>query len=798
MSATEQKKSYAVIKNFKGLNTKANRTAIDESEFAWIENAMPIGFGNIKIIPAQSYVKDSSNNAITFSSTVSYLTSCNIGLNDYIVASESNGGMEYFNVNTSTKGTIAASNTFSASGVSAAQFKNERIVIADPDKGLYSWDGNNVVSIGSVGLIAVSNAGSGYTYPPTVTISAPNDANGIQATAVATISVSAGGVQAINITNDGTSYAQVPTVTIGAPNLPNGTQARAVASISGGKIFSIQITDPGSGYTSVPSVSFTSLSGSGAAATAVLAAGVVSSVAITNAGSGYTSPPTITFSGGGGSSAAAVAELVTFKTGTVHILVTNGGNGYVSPVSVYIGSVGSVAWAATTAVTLGQMLSYSGRYYMVTVAGTTGASGPTHTSGTATNGTATLKYVTVTDGGGTGATGQVVVSGGAITNIATVNAGSGYTSAPSVNIGDAGTGATAIAVVNTDQIVDVATFAGRVWVAYGRTVAYSAADSYSDFTSVSAGSFTISDSTLHGKIKALLSSNNFLYVFGEDSINVFSDVRVSSVGETVFANANISASVGTRRIYAIFPYFRSVLFMNDYGIYALVGSTTNKISDQLDGIFPYIDFTQPVSGGQVLLNNILCAVFSFTYNDPTTGTARPIQAVFFEKKWFITSQGNISYLTSVPYNGSVSLYANTTNNLYKLYSDSSANITSTIKTALMPLGDNIRTKQALKFGVEATISYATDLTATMDSEQGKSPSYSIGSKNSTTWLTTSGQVSTWVANTGATSNWINSGYTLYKSDAQKYGKYLGLTMTSTAPNFTVHTFEFEYELRVRF
>ena len=70
MAAAEQKKSYAVVKAFKGLNTKANRTAIDTEEFAWIENAMPIGSGNIKIIPAQSTVKDSGNVAVTFANTV--------------------------------------------------------------------------------------------------------------------------------------------------------------------------------------------------------------------------------------------------------------------------------------------------------------------------------------------------------------------------------------------------------------------------------------------------------------------------------------------------------------------------------------------------------------------------------------------------------------------------------------------------------------------------------------------------------------------------------------------------------
>ena len=102
--------------------------------------------------------------------------------------------------------------------------------------------------------------------------------------------------------------------------------------------------------------------------------------------------------------------------------------------------------------------------------------------------------------------------------------------------------------------------------------------------------------TLHGNIIQLVSANNFLYVFGSDSINVLSDVRVSSInGETLFSNTNISASIGSDLPDAIFPYFRSILFMNRYGMYALVGSTTSKISDALDGVFPYIDFNYPIS-----------------------------------------------------------------------------------------------------------------------------------------------------------------------------------------------------------
>ena len=665
MAAAEQKKSYAVIKNFKGLNTKANRTAIDEDEFSWIENAMPIGFGNIKIVPAPSTVKTSGNTAVAWANTVSFLTSANINTSDYVLAFESNGAAESFNLTTSTLGNVATAGTFSSSGVSVAQYKNQRVMIGDPSKGLFTWDGANLISIGGVGVIGITNAGTGYTSTPAVVISAPNQSNGVQATAQA--------------------------------------------------------------YTT---------------------ANTVTSIILTNAGTGYTSAPTVTITGGSGSGATAVASLVTFATGTVYVQVTNGGSGYTN--------------AANTVITIG-------------------------------------------DGSGwtTRATGTAILSGGQVTQVVMTNAGAGYTSSSNVTVtitGGGGSNATATGYVQTDQIVDVSTFSGRVWVAAGRTVTYSAAGSYSDFTSVSAGSFTLTDSTLHGNIQSTLSANNFLYIFGDDSINVFSDLRVSTTGQTLFTNTNVSASIGSKRPYAVFPYFRSVLFMNDYGMYALVGSTTSKISDQLDGIFPYIDFTRTVTAGQVLLNNILCAAFNFYLNSSITITtgSRYVQAVFFEKKWFITSQGSLTYITSAPLAGLINMYATSGTDLVRLYGDTSANISSKVQTALSPMKDPIRTKQALKFGIEATLTQAATFTVTVDSESGSSPTYTL-TNTSVTWYNNVGTAISWKNNSNTIIGWLSTGgYNLYKSDAQQYGKYLGLTMTSSDPSFVVNTFEFEHELRVRF
>lgn len=53
----------------------------------------------------------------------------------------------------------------------------------------------------------------------------------------------------------------------------------------------------------------------------------------------------------------------------------------------------SINWAASTKVTLRQVIKSGNNYYQVTTGGTTSTVAPTHTSGTATNGTATLQYV---------------------------------------------------------------------------------------------------------------------------------------------------------------------------------------------------------------------------------------------------------------------------------------------------------------------------------------------------------------------------------------------------------------------
>lgn len=737
MAAVEQKKSYLVTKQFKGINSKSNRTAIEETEFSWLENIMPLGYGNLKALNAPD------SQSVSFGNTVTQLFSVNINNKDYALAFQADGRCEYVDLATNTKGNVAVTSTFSNSGMRVSQWKSERALILDPAKGYYTWNGTNLVFVGSVGFVGLVSGGAGYTEAPAVIISAPNDANGVQATAVCTITEGSGGVKFISMTNVGSGYTSVPDVAIGAPNLPGGTQATAVATTLSNTVVLITVTNSGSGYTTAPSVTITGGGGASATANSTIATGTINAVILTEAGSGYTSPPTVTFTGGGGSGANAVASLVTFQKGTVSVLITGGGVGYTN---------------------------------------------------------ASNLSVTISGGGGANAAATGIISGGQVVQAVMTNPGSGYTNASNITVtitGGGGSNATAKAIINLDDNTGVQSFSGRVWIAAGRNVYYTAAGSYSDFTSVSAGTVSLTDATLRSNIINLLSANNFLYIFGEDSINVFSDVRVTTAGTTLFTNTNVSASVGTKLPYAIFPYFRSVLFMNDYGVYALVGSTTSKLSDALDTVVENIDYSFDVTSGQVLLNNTLCAAFNVRYTGDSAG-GRFIQMIFFEKKWFVSSQGAIKHITALPIDGQGLIYGTTGTDLYKLYSNVSATIATTAATALHAMGDPIRDKQALKVGIEATASnaYPFIFNMTVDNENRSSPAYTLSSF--VTWVNNSNSTISWLNNSSNIVQWGTVGYNLYKTDAQQYGKYLGMTVTSTSPGFTINGFEYEHELRARF
>ena len=143
----------------------------------------------------------------------------------------------------------------------------------------------------------MNNDGSGYSSTPNVAIStAPFAAGNVNATAVAITTTRSGifSIDRILLTNAGAGYTTPPTVTItGGGGV--GAAATAAVEQSNFGIVDFTITNNGIGYAAKPTVSIVGTSTSPAAAEVnLLADNTISDILLKNAGIGYTIAPTIT------------------------------------------------------------------------------------------------------------------------------------------------------------------------------------------------------------------------------------------------------------------------------------------------------------------------------------------------------------------------------------------------------------------------------------------------------------------------------------------------------------------------
>jgi hypothetical protein len=162
--------------------------------------------------------------------------------------------------------------------------------------------GVNISNGGTVTAITRTANGSGYTGIPSVAISAPTTAGGVQATATASVF---GNTATVVSGGAGYTLNDVVTLVGGAPVGLGATYT--VTGVSGGVVTTVSPLNF-QAYTAVPANPVSVTGGTGSGLTLTVTYGYQGAT-ITNAGSGYVEQPTVTFSGGGGSGAAAYATV---------------------------------------------------------------------------------------------------------------------------------------------------------------------------------------------------------------------------------------------------------------------------------------------------------------------------------------------------------------------------------------------------------------------------------------------------------------------------------------------------------
>jgi hypothetical protein len=191
------------------------------------------------------------------------------------------------------------------------------------------------VAGGGVSRVIMQTYGSGYTAPPTVTISAPDAGGegGTGATFTATVESLIAGVQ---VTNGGSGYTEAPTVSLTySPSVT--VPAILEARIDNGRVVSVQIRSEGDPCTGTVTITLSGGDGFGATAQAVLRHRIAS-VSVTAGGTGYFGRPPLKAVGASdlGFVAQAVVNESTGAVSSVNVL--SGGTFSVKPTGVAIDS----------------------------------------------------------------------------------------------------------------------------------------------------------------------------------------------------------------------------------------------------------------------------------------------------------------------------------------------------------------------------------------------------------------------------------------------------------------------------
>jgi hypothetical protein len=319
--------------------------------------------------------------------------------------------------------------------------------------------GVNISNGGTVTAITRTAAGSGYSLPITITVSAPTTAGGVQAQ----VSLTSFGSSGATVVSGGTGYTNGDVLTISG-GTPSGAATYTVTGVSGGAVTSVSALNSGA-YTTAPTNPVSVTGGTGSGATLNLTYYVPNTFTITNAGSGYVEQPTVTFSGGGGSGAAAYATVgsgtVVRSIGSTMDFYTPSGRQFqvseaytTAPVN-YVQISGRVSGAgpvlsavgADTNITMNYVSKGTGDHFFITNSGSVNQFRVAHTA-------SAVNYVQVT-GAATGGR-PTIIAQGSDTNINFVVASKG-----SGSVGlrtDSST--TQVSVIHTASAVNFLTLTG--------------------------------------------------------------------------------------------------------------------------------------------------------------------------------------------------------------------------------------------------------------------------------------------------------------------------------------------------
>ena len=335
------------------------------------------------------------------------------------------------------------------------------------------------------------------------------------------------------------------------------------------------------------------------------------------------------------------------------------------------------------------------------------------------------------------------------------------------------------------------TYQGRVWIAAGNNIFFSAPASPIDFaTADGGGAFTSNDSTLRVSFVQLVASNGYLFLIGDSSIEYIAGVQTSgSPPTTTFTVTNADPEIGTSWGDSVTVLGSNIIFANAWGVHVSYGGRTAKVSGEMDGIYNSV----PSFGGFILsaAKHILYGKRVFLLLvlvvDQYTGVQTKKLMMWDEKKWFTQPLGvDMQFIQYQEVNSVLTAYGTDGVNIYPLLVKPNTALQKVAQSKLWAIQGAYATIKAVGrlWGAAQFFSPAAPaITVSIDSEQGASPETLQLVAPLAVWYNNTPAPVSWTNNVSAVVTWSQTGTGLIlfpPQAAAQNGALLGFTVTTNA------------------
>jgi hypothetical protein len=614
-----------IWEDFGGINTSALRIGVKDNQCAWLDGFFPIAARNLRTLPGVGAALYTASGGLTVVCFAFY----NIGATPYMVVFLSDGSAVQVATSTGATTTIMPAGTLvnpSIVTVGTSQWGSQYlIIVSSQPNGYWLWNGTLLFAAGTLGpVVTITNVGAGYSSAPVIVASGGHGSG-----AAFTANIANGQVTGINVASAGSGYLAGDTVSLnfsgGTSSGSGGTLTAVLSHAAGGSGGTVAIGGPvftGSYW-------------------------VFTTASVVTGGSGYSQFAVVSVAPGSNAAYVNAQMALTIVGGIITAThITNGG--------AYVNSNSPVP-----------TVSDAGGYYVSSV-----------TVNNVGSGYSPSTKVTASGGGSPVAQANLspVITNGTITSVAVVSGGLyGSNTPPALTVTDTSTTAVATATLMSFAIqgTTVEIYTGHVWVGNGATIYYSAPGSFTDFSGANGGgNFTSSDSYLKVGYSQLLNANGFLWLVGDSSVDYISGVQTSgSPLVTTYTKQNADPQTGSPYPASVELFGQSILMANANGVHIVKGSSADKISEDLDGVWNTV-----ANFGGLQLSSAQAYVFGkkvwMTLSqivDPVSGLTQNKMFLWHDKQWFATLQDvTLNFIKHQEFNSIITAYGTDGTHIYPL------------------------------------------------------------------------------------------------------------------------------------